>query len=241
MQKLEFNNKQYNIPQTWFDVTFEQYLKFTEFVKLSNIGEDADIDPIFFYSRVFKTLTGDNINFYDAPFKEFVAFKNAVNFITTPIDKIPNKKTIETKNTFVVQKNLEDMTFGEYVDINAFAAKQTIDNQLKVIAVMVDVYEKPNWKKLRFRKRLKNMTLEEKVGYISSLPAVQIDNIYAFFLDGQKRYTTNLVSSLNKQVALLSIKLLFRLVGVFIYGSWKHAKKTLLRWMKLSKNHTGKY
>lgn len=233
MIKLEFNDKVYKIPTSWADMNLRQYLKFVEFVKLSNINEDTEVEPLFFYSRVFKTMTGDNINFYEAAFKDFVAFKNAMKFIAEPIQQSTNKKVIETKNTIVEQKNLEDLTFGEYVDVNAFASKQTIDNQLRLLACIVNVYEKPNWKKLRFRRRLKNMTLDEKIEYVSALPAVEMNNIYAFFLNGQKRYMNSLVLSLNKRVLLTSTKILLRLPGVFISGLWTHVKKTLRRWMRL--------
>lgn len=241
MQKLKFKDKEYNIPTHWNDLTLRQYLKFVEFVRLSNIDENSNMEPLFFYSRVFKTFTDENINFYDIPYIEYTAFRNAISFIYTEIPVNKTKAVIQTRNTIVEQKNLEELTFGEYVDINAFASKQTIDNQLKVIAAIVDVYEKPDWKKLRFKRRLKNMTLDEKTEYIANLPAADMNNIYAFFLHGQKKFMRNLLLSLNKQVLLVSIKILLRLPGVFISGSWKLVKKTLRKWMRLSTNPSDKY
>ena len=231
MKVYKINDKKYNIPESWDEMTLRQYLMLSEFVRLHNQSEVDDINPVFFYNRVFKCITDDKVDLNEVDKDIVMGFAEALKFTEKP-PQSAQSTYIETKNTTVRPKNFETMTFGEFVDLQTFAASQTIENQLKMFASIVDVYEKPNYLKLRFRKRLKKFKHDEKIDYVSSLPATKLKTIQDFFLHGQRRYVRNMALSLEVQALRLNMKALLRVASVGIYLLWKRVKTILPKWMK---------
>lgn len=229
MHTLKINKEKFNIPTSWDELTLKQYLRLSEFVRLNEVDADVDVDPIFYYNRLFKCLTDKSRNLNDADYNDVIKFAEVLAFIQNPIET-KESNIIETNNAYIRPRNYEQLTFGEFVDLQTFAASPTIDNQLKMFAAIVDVYDKPKYRKLKFFPKKKEFRGLEKLDYVSSLPATQLNNIQAFFLRGQKMYIRNMVLSLEKQVVLLNMKGISRMVSVGISRLWKRVKMTLPRW-----------
>jgi hypothetical protein len=233
MYTLKINKEKFNIPQSWDELTLKQYLRLSEFVRLNEIDKDEDVDPIFFYNRIFKCLTDKSVNLNDADYDDVIKFAEVLAFIQTPF-KASESTIIDTKNAYIRPRNYENLTFGEFADLQTFANNPTIDSQLKMFAAIVDVYEKPNYLKLKFLPKLKKFNNNEKLDYVSSLPATQLSSIQAFFLRGQKMYMRNMVLSLEIQALRLNMKGISLLVSAGMSRLWKRVKMTLPRWTKSS-------
>ena len=114
-------------------------------------------------------------------------------------------------------------------------------NIVKLLALLVDIYQRPNIFKLKFKSKKLSYTFEQKEKIINSLPATKLMALQTFFLRGQKQLGRNLASYLNMMALRLTMKASFQLVGLFISGLWMRVMKTLQRWIKPSKNHSKKY
>ena len=97
------------------------------------------------------------------------------------------------------------------------------------------------WERQMYLKMLLNWLNEEKERIISSLPATKLMALQTFFLLGHKQLTKATTSSLVKMERHLRMKAYLQVAGRIISGYKMRVMKTLLKWMKLSKNHLGKY
>jgi hypothetical protein len=228
MERFTIDNKVYNIPTSWDQMNFGQFLKLSDYLKSIAEIEDTYPDEIF-YSNLFKILTETkdhsiiNLNITDVN-----RFKASVAFIATKFKNSPYQNTLEHDGLIVKIKNFETLTFGEYTDLLHMSNIKSQYELIRLLANMCDIYQKKDIKKLRFRETKLNFTNAEKEQIIKALPATKANAVTAFFLHGQKQSQRNIVSYSNKVVKRIATKVFFQAAGLIISGLWMRVMRILL-------------
>jgi hypothetical protein len=227
MEKITINNKVYNIPTSWEEMNFEQFLKLSDYLK--NVADQEDYPDEIFYSNLVRILTGSTDHSYGAiNFKDIEKFKTAIKFISTKFNNATYSNTLEHNGLIIRIKNFETLTFGEYTELMHLSNIKSQYELIKLISFMCDISQKRDIKRLRFRETKLNFTNAEKEQIIKALPATKANAVSSFFLHGQKQSQRNMVSSLHKVVMRLTMKAILQTVGLIISGLWMRVMKILL-------------
>jgi hypothetical protein len=228
MEKITINNKVYNIPNSWEDMSFEQFLKLSDYLKSIAEIQDDYPDEIF-YSNLLKILTNTPAHsIQSVSVVDINKFKTSMAFIATKFENAGYEKTLEHDGLIIKIKNFETLTFGEYTDLLHLSNIKSQYQLIRLLANMCDIYQKRDIKKLRFSETKLNFTNEEKEQIIKALPATKANAVTTFFLHGQKQSLRNIVSYSNKVARRTHTKVFFQAVGLIIYGLWMRVMKILL-------------
>lgn len=227
MEKITINNKVYNIPTSWEEMNFEQFLKLSDYLK--NVADQEDYPDEIFYSNLVRILTGSTDHSYGAiNFKDIEKFKAAIKFISTKFNNATYSNTLEHNGLIIRIKNFETLTFGEYTELMHLSNIKSQYELIKLISFMCDISQKRDIKRLRFRETKLNFTNAEKEQIIKALPATKANAVSSFFLHGQKQSHRSMVSSLHLVVMRLTMKAILQTVGLIISGLWMRVMKILL-------------
>lgn len=227
MEKISINNKVYNIPTSWEEMNFEQFLKLSDYLK--NVADQEDYLDEIFYSNLVRILTGSTDHSYgDINFKDIEKFKVAIKFISTKFSNATYSNTLEHNGLIIRIKNFETLTFGEYTELMHLSNIKNQYELIKLISFMCDISQKRDIKRLRFRETKLNFTNAEKEQIIKALPATKANAVSSFFLHGQKQSHRSMVSSLHLVVMRLTMKAILQTVGLIISGLWMRVMKILL-------------
>ena len=236
MIKLKEDKKVYNIPNTWSNVTVKQLGEIVKYIqKVSGIEGYPD-DMI--YANLFQILTsGTQEDYKELSLINGLNFMSAVSFILT--EEIKEEKydgNVLIGDLTLKVKNFEDFKYNEFLDVNQLASSGKEHDLITMVAVMSDVYQKRDFKKLRFKPKKMEYSLDKKIMLIHKMPATKFRAINDFFLSGQKQYGSNMVSSMVKVANRLVMKARLRMAGVIISGLWMRVVKMLRKWMRFLVN-----
>jgi hypothetical protein len=227
MEQITINNKNYNIPTSWVETSFAQFLKLNSY--LNSIRELEDYPDDIFYANILAIFTNTGKSSYvTLSLIDGIKFRKGIGFIATKFENDVYTNTLEYNGLIFKVRNFEDLKYGEYVDIQHYATSVKDDSLIKMLSFMCDIYEKKNILKLRFKDKKIDYKKEYKEQLIGSLPATKANAIVAFFLRGQKQSINSIVSYLNKTARQLHTKVFFQAVGLIISGLWMRVKKILL-------------
>lgn len=180
MEKITINNKVYNIPTSWEEMNFEQFLKLSDYLK--NVADQEDYPDEIFYSNLVRILTGSTDHSYGAiNFKDIEKFKAAIKFISTKFNNATYSNTLEHNGLIIRIKNFETLTFGEYTELMHLSNIKSQYELIKLISFMCDISQKRDIKRLRFRETKLNFTNAEKEQIIKALPATKANAVSSFF------------------------------------------------------------
>jgi hypothetical protein len=234
MEQITIDKKVYNIPTSWDQMNFGQFLKLSDYLKsINEIDPEVYPDNIF-YSNVLTAIA-------DAPKNSFIKLniadvhivKKAIEFISTKFENDTYSKTLEHQNLIIKVKNFDELIYGEYIDMLHISSNTSELNLINLLAVMCDVYKKKDIKKFIFKDKKIEFSKDEKEELIKALPATKANAIVAFFLRGQKQSQRNMVSSLHLVVMRLAMKASLQTVGLIISGLWMRVMRILLSLMML--------
>jgi hypothetical protein len=232
MEQITINSKNYNIPSSWGETSFAQFLKLNTY--LNSVKELEEYPDDIFYANILAIFTNtDKGSYATLSLIDNIKFRKGIQFIATKFDNDIYSNTLEYNGLIFKVRNFEELKYGEYLDIQHLTSEIKDDSVIKALAFMCDIYEKKNILKLRFKDKKIEYKKEYKEKLIGSLPATKANAIVAFFLRGQKQSVNNIVSYLNKTARQLHTKVFFQAVGLIISGLWMRVKKILLSLMML--------
>lgn len=239
MEKLIINNTKVFLPTKWDDVSINQFFDIQKVV--DKVTNNEYMDDEYYYSALFAIFTNTKPStYYAMNLNDTIKVKTIMKFLLKEVKADEYKQEFEHSKYKFKIKNFNNFTFGEYIDTQHLANGTDKDTVIKLLSVMVDVYNKKDIKKFKFIDKKLELTPDEKAKLIGGMPCTKLKGIQNFFLRGQKQYVTDMVSSLLKGAKRQRMKAYLLMAGHIISGLWMHVTKTLRRWMTLSKNRSPK-
>jgi hypothetical protein len=192
--KLELNNKEYNIPESWDEINLDKFIKIQKLIETKQDYED-DI-WILKLIEVIIDISEDELN--EVPFKELGKLSAAVsNIYNQEIPKSLPKKIIidDIEYGFVT---LDDISTGEYTSIKTiFQKMETSDALPYMLTILIrpivnDKLEKYNPQVCINRNKL----------FLEKLMVSHFKGLIDFFLNGKTESITNIqdISADQKEV-----------------------------------------
>jgi hypothetical protein len=238
MEKLVIDKQKLFLPTRWDDINISQFFDIQKIV--AKVDGNEYLDDEFFYASLFAIFTNTKPSvYYNMNVADAIKVKTTMSFLLQNVKSDDYKTEFEHKKYKFKVKNFNDFTFGEYIDTQHLANFNDKNNTVRLLSVMIDIYDKKDIKKFRFRDKKLTLTREEKEGIILSMPCTKLKGIQTFFLRGQKQYVTDMVSYMAKQARHQRMKAYLQMGGLIISGLWMRVTRMLPKW-KMSLNNRSK-
>lgn len=218
MLKITSNNIEYNIPTSWDDLSTEKYIKLTNMISLFRNEEgDITLDQEALFQKITTTITElKHKDLMDIEMTAVMAIKAALAFLNTPMPEPKSKGMLTYKNYVLKLNSFDKLTFGQFADIQQLLINGENDTT-KMLAKIIDVYEKGTWYKKH--KKL-DLTNEQKQKMLNEMSCVEYNNISFFLLRKMVKYMKTSQHSLNRMALRMNAGLIFRSLGVIIRLSY---------------------
>lgn len=230
---IKENDNTYNIPTSWDDVTTERYYKLLKVISIFQ-DEDGNVtaneDVVF--NKVIEILCdikkGD-LN--KLSIENYTLIRGMTTFLSEfiTLKEVTHVKPIIFKNLVIKPKQYDKMTFGEFADaqhLRELGADKVVDS----IALTVDIFERRNIKKFKFKDRKLDLTIEERVKILNEIPCTKINELMSFFLPGLTKYQRHIAQYLNRMALHQHWSNNSQIIGVIISSLWTYVLKTPQRW-----------
>lgn len=179
MKTIIIKDKKYNLPESWREVTFEQ------FIEIQKI--DENINELYKLAHIVSILTNIDYNvILNMPFSEFN--KLDLSWLNKIEKNEKNEWEIEGR-IYKINSNLDAMTLSEFIDTQEFSKK--IDDYPKLLGVLLRPVGEP------YNSELVNERAEL---FKKRLNALDVYHITSFFLLGENGFITNSRIYLNKMM-----------------------------------------
>jgi hypothetical protein len=191
MYKFELNNKEYNIPNCWEDMTLGDYIRI---MKLEEKKDDYLV-PELYLIKMIETLTNisnDELDDMDIDCVEDIIKNMNLGFLGTE-PKWEHIKHINIDGVeYVFPKDLNKLKMGEVISIKTLQSQ--IPNEVDVIPYILAVLLRPGklvkneetseeeWVQDKFDAE----NIEHRIKIFMNQPIVKLMGNLTFFLNGRK-------------------------------------------------------
>jgi len=212
MIKIKIEEKEYELPENWTEVSFSNYKKFRDF-------EVDGEDYVGYILLIISVMTGIKTEVLYSLNKD--SAKELINSMLFLLEFEEDKKVInkfEIKGIQYKLKDLSKLTLGEYISIEELIKKGSIQNAGNIIYVMFSDGEKFDASKIMENGKLIEDTLSVK----------EVLNLLDFFLYIGQIYTKTLNYSSNLKIMKEKMKeknLLIRKLKLVLNGIGFHWSK----------------
>ena len=157
------------LPKSWNEISIQTYLDILDFYK---IYKDTEYDILEFNIELISIITnididGDEIN--SLTIEDITELINRLSFINQP----PTTKFLIDISAEFKFKTFEELTLGEFIDIEYFFANNYIDNLTNILTILYRKYKIGDWGQIQFEpygiidySTRKNEFLEIPIGYV---------------------------------------------------------------------------
>lgn len=198
MKIFKVGEKEWNLPNSWEDMTLENYIDFFNF---QDSNKDREIDDLYMI-EVFEILSKcDEV--LDIPINELKDLLSELTFLSE-LPKLNDNKTISIDGNLYGCIDLNRMTTGEYISIKTLmGSEKTVLNGLpKLLAIILRpaeevTNEETSEKKLVIEKFSVD-NLEWRAEKFKGLKVVDVLHWISFFLTGKKESSTTTKHSTKK-------------------------------------------
>lgn len=185
MIKVEINDKKYEIPQNFNELTLEQYCK--AFYKLPQINDDmTDIDKFKTLreneSVILSRIMGEGDNFcLDLPLNVYAQLNEAIQFIYDNEYFLKNAKAGITINHHrYTIPTLDRMSMRQFIDADVVMQNESNMQYIELLSVLLLTYDDKG-EYIPY-----NGDYQELMGYVRSLPCSEaLPLVYHFFKKGE--------------------------------------------------------
>ena len=198
MKTFKVGDNEYKIPNSWEDMTLENYIDFFNF---QDSNKDREIDDLYMI-EVFEILSKcDEV--IDIPINELRDLLSELTFLSE-LPKLNDNKTILIDGNLYGCIDLNKMTTGEYISIKTLmGSEKTVLNGLpKLLAIILRPAEEivdpeTGEKKLKVEKfSVDNLTWRAEK--FKELKVVDVLHWVSFFLTGKGESSTIIKHSTKK-------------------------------------------
>lgn len=180
MKTIKYNNKDYNIPERWDDVTVGMLIKSAE---LSEILEDA---PIIVIIHAYTGIPINELKRDKA--SEVGKILEIMDFLQKPYEPKPSTSIHYKGLNYSCKENLSEQNFEDFVSIQT-ALYNNRENEVMALPKMLAIYCK------RDGETLDDFNLNERANEFLNLPMTRAKDVECFFLHSLNLY--NVVSQLS--------------------------------------------
>ena len=185
MLKVEINEKRYEIPESFKELTLEQYCK--AFYKLPQASEEMDdFDKIKLLreneSIILSRIMGESDDFcLDLPLNVYSKLSEAIQFIYDSEYFIKNAKAgIVIKNHRYTIPSLDKMSMRQYIDADVVLQNESDMQYIELLSTLLLTYDDKG-EYIPY-----NGDCQELMGYVRSLPCSDaLPLVYHFFKRGE--------------------------------------------------------
>lgn len=176
MKTIKLENREYNFPTSWKEVSFDKYLA------INKVDEINDMYKIAKFVSILSGIEYEKV--LEIPFSEFN--KIPIDWMIKVEDKVQNEWIINDIK-YCISLNLNQMTTAEYMDTVTFS--KSIDTFDKLIAIIL----RPEGEKYS------SVNLEARAKLLrNNLNGNDVYNITNFFLTGEMGLFESLTTFLQK-------------------------------------------
>lgn len=196
MEKITINNKVYDLPTKWGELTLRKYINLAGVITKY---EGSDVDDDMYTNVIMPQIVKTVLDVTDKDVKkitvvEYAKIREALNFINEPLPKFTPKSETISNGYKIKIIDLQQMKFGVWADVNHLLSTEPIKNIPTVFAMLVDVEKHLKWYKKPFKKN-KPLDDNELLEVINEQPVSEIFAINNFFLLTTLLLKQNILSS----------------------------------------------
>lgn len=196
MEKITINNKVYDLPTKWGELTLRKYINLAGVITKY---EGSDVDDDMYSNIIMPQIVKTVLDITEKDVKkitvvQYAQIKEALNFINEPLPKFTPKSQTVSNGYKIKIIDLQEMKFGTWADVNHLLSTEPIKNIPTVFAMLVDVEKDIKWYKKPFKKN-KPLDDNELLEVINEQPVSEIFAINNFFLLTTLLLKQNILSS----------------------------------------------
>jgi hypothetical protein len=220
MEKITINNKAYDLPTKWGELTLRKYIKLASVITKY---DGVDIDDKMFNEIIIPQMLKAILDITDRDVKnltvmQYAQIREALNFINEPLPKFTPKSQTVSNGYKMKIIDLQQMKFGVWADVNHLLASEPIKNIPTVFAMLVNVEKDVKWYQ-KLRKKNKPLDDDELLEVINDQPVSEIFAINNFFLLTTLLLKQNILSSsMPVEMKVQVMKQFSLLDGLTTYG-----------------------
>jgi hypothetical protein len=130
MQSITINDKKYNLPTSFDELTILQYQRILDTDLTDNIKKN------FHYISILLDVDINAIN--DLTLFQLQQINTAFQFLHNeiPSTKVVNSITLKDGLTLYLNKNFQELSLGEFVDLDTLFKEDIVPNIHKIIAIL---------------------------------------------------------------------------------------------------------
>lgn len=178
MKSIKIDGVKYNLPETWLDVTFEQYIKIQEVDEKTKLKKSIAILSI---------LSGIEIEILnDLPLDMLNKFVGFLDFVSQEIPTEKKKCLIINDIEHEYLGSLEKISIGQYADID-FEINQE-RTPLRTLSYILPILYLPKGKEYN------SAYSESVVNDFLNLPVTDVFGVIGFFLSNYKSSKKNTIT-----------------------------------------------
>jgi len=188
MYSFKIEEKEFNIPTDWTELTLERYI---DIVKLEQTKENYFIAELYLL-KMIECLAGAEDGELDAlMIEEVEKISKEIGFISeTP--EWPNTRFINIDGIdYVFSPDLNKLTMGEYISIKTF--QENIKEEIDTIPYLLTIILRPGKKEVDesgnekwVQNRFDANTIEDRKALFMKQPVFNLLGPITFFLNGKK-------------------------------------------------------
>jgi hypothetical protein len=195
MKQIKFNNKDYQVPEYWHEVTVGML------IKASELSELLDEAPII---AIISAYTGIPVTQLKvSKTNEVSEIINIMHFITTPYEPKPNTTFLLNRESYHCEDELVDQKFEDFVSIQTALYNHREEPVRALPKLLAILCKKDN-------EVLDDFDLNERAKLMEQLPMTYAKDVEAFFLHSLNAYRSlTLLSStqeLQKEIVLAKVR-----------------------------------
>jgi hypothetical protein len=174
--EIDGENKTYDIPTQWDDVTVD---KFIEIVKLDEKKHINDLEKVMELMNILTTIPKDDVELL--PVESFMEIQNNFSFVKTDVDKKMKDSIVIDGEEYFVKNDFNDLTMGESITIETLLKEA--DNPMYILDKMLCLFlrkKKENGKLESF----KTTFLTDRIDIFRKAPITEVYNNLIFFSNG---------------------------------------------------------
>lgn len=174
--EIDGENKTYDIPTQWDDVTVD---KFIEIVKLDEKKDINDLEKVMELMNILTTIPKDDVELL--PVESFMEIQNNFSFVKTDVDKKGKESIVIDGEEYFVKNDFNDLTMGESITIETLLKE--VDNPMYILDKMLCLFlrkKKENGKLESF----KTTFLTDRIDIFRKAPITSVYDNLIFFSNG---------------------------------------------------------
>ena len=178
-----------DIPKSWFEITFNQYIELFEIEQ----STDIEFNKTFEQLAVLLDISSDDPYFDELSVDEAFKIFDKIRWLKSPIPKKIEKDFNEYKLI-----DFNDLTFGEFIDIENFLAADPIQNKILLCSILYKKWKFDEWNNIIFEPYIYD--INERAKLFQDCSIVFVESLFDSWLNFKSNFMKNYEQLFEKDV-----------------------------------------